>query len=83
MIKKVKKILSRRGMIIGILLGLIIYCAIRDCNILEGMRLRGDKKKGVLTKMTDSIPSISDVIAAPGIAFDKAKAKRNSEKDKL
>lgn len=83
MIKKVKKMLGRRGMIIGILLGLIIYCAVRDCNILEGMRLRGDKKKGVLSKITDSIPSVSDVIAAPGIAYDKAKAKRKSEKEKL
>ena len=36
MIKKVKKILGRRGVMIGILMGLIIYCAIRDCNVLEG-----------------------------------------------
>ena len=36
MIKKVKKILGKRGVMIGILMGLIIYCAIRDCNVLEG-----------------------------------------------
>lgn len=83
MIKKVKKILGRRGVMIGILMGLIIYCAIRDCNVLEGMRLRGDKKKGVFSKITDSIPSVSDVIAAPGIALDKAKEKRKNEKKKL
>jgi len=83
MIKKVKKILGRRGVMIGILMGLIIYCAIRDCNILEGMRLRGDKKKGVFDKITGSIPSVSDVIAAPGIALDKATEKRKNEKNKL
>jgi len=83
MIKKVKKILGKRGVMIGILMGLIIYCAIRDCNILEGMRLRGDKKKGVFDKIAGSIPSVSDIIAAPGIALDKATEKREKENKKL
>tara|TARA_Y100000816_G_C26084450_1_gene572022 strand:- start:414 stop:653 length:240 start_codon:yes stop_codon:yes gene_type:complete len=75
MIKKVKKMLARRDVLIGILLGLIIYCAIRNCNIKEGYRKRGDKKKGIFKKIAGKIPSLSDVIAAPIIAVKNAKKK--------
>lgn len=82
-LNKVKKFLGRRDVMIGILLGLIIYCAIRNCNIKEGYRRRGNRKKSTSQKMLDKIPSLSSIIAAPGIVFDDARKKRKEAKKKL
>ena len=76
--KKIKKVLGRKDVMIGILLGLIIYCAIRDCNLKEGYRRRGDRKKSSATKIYDKIPSVVDTMAALPIAYKKTKEKVNS-----
>ena len=76
-LNKIKKILARKDVMIGILLGLIIYCAIRDCNIKEGYRRRGDRKKSAGQKMYEKIPSLVDVMAAGPITLKKTKERIN------